>query len=350
MKKKILPIIVLICLLLSGCSNNVQEHISSSVDIYISDDVDVFGNKINEDDSIINIGNKENESSLSQESTNEEISEAKEMKVYFIDVGQADSILIQIDNDENILIDGGNNSDGEDLVDYLEYLGVKQIDTIIATHPHEDHIGGLDVVINNIPCDKIYMPYVNEEDVPTTVTYEDLLESIINNELIVIEAKNNDFIYDSGITKIQIISPDTVEPGDLNDYSIVCKVTHGNTSFMLTGDASTKINEYIMNNYDDDFLKVDVLKAGHHGSRTANNTEWISKIKPDYSVIMCEKDNQYGHPHLEALKALQNTQIYRTDEDGTILFISDGSNLTIRTKLTGDYPIGNENFNINLLP
>lgn len=343
-KNKIILLIASICFVLSGCANNIPNYVSSGVDIYVSDDVDVFGNKIENKDDIQNISQnttiKENESS----SYFEENTEDSNLQVYFIDVGQADSILIRIDDDENILIDGGNNADGNDLVNYLEYLGVEKIDTIIATHPHEDHIGGLDDVMNNIPCDKIYMPYINEEDIPTTVTYEDFLNAIVDNDLIAYQAHNNDVIYDSGITKLQVISPDTVEPGDLNDYSIVCKLTHGETSFMFTGDASIKIDEDIMDNYSSTFLDVDVLKLGHHGSRTSTNEKWLSITSPTYAVIMCEKGNKYGHPHQEVLQLLDNIKTYRTDDDGTILFTSDGKNIEVKTKLTGDAPLGNKNF------
>lgn len=355
-KNKILTFsLILTLVVLCACGDNKTAENpkpSSGVDIYVSDDVDVLGNKKDKDnnhdiydDYYSSDNNEATESPTIDESTTHD----GLLKVYFIDVGQADCILIQIDNDENILIDGGNNADGDDLVDYLRYLEVDTIDTIVATHPHEDHIGGLDTVIDNIEVDKIYMPYVSESDIPTTVTYKDFLNAVYDNELIVYQSKNNDIIYKSDFCKVEIISPNEVEAGDLNDYSVVVKLTYGNNSFLFTGDASVKINEYIMNNYSSDFLDIDVLKVGHHGSRTSTNDEWIKTLTPEYAVIMCEDGNQYGHPHKEAINALEKNNIttYRTDIDGTILITSDGSNLSIETKLTGDYPLGNKKFNIS---
>lgn len=349
-KRLFLTTILSLSILMTGCSfshinEKMQTSLSSKVDIYVSDDVDVFGNKINEDNNFSNIIEEsiETESNLIEEPNQNTLSE---LEVYFIDVGQADSILLKLE-DENILIDGGNNSDGDDLVEYLEYLGIEKIDTIIGTHPHEDHIGGLDDVIENIVVDKIYLPYINDADMPTTVTYKDLLLSIKENDVMAIQAKNNDFIYNTNDVKLQILSPSTIEPGDLNDYSIVTKLTYGNKSFLFTGDASTKINDYIINNYPSDFLDVDVLKSGHHGSHTSNNKEWYDITNPEYVVIQCGEGNQYGHPHKETLDLIKDIKTYRTDIDGTILFKTDGNNMAVETKLTGNIPLGEEGFSIN---
>lgn len=336
MKKIFFSALVIFTLLLTGCSSDKVENISteltnnisSEVDIYVSDDVDVFGNKIGTNP--VEELRKEQEKPLEviEETTTEK---TDELKIYFIDVGQADCTLIKISDDENILIDGGNNADGDYLVEYLKSLGVEHIDTIVATHPHEDHIGGLDTIIDNIPSDKIYMPYINEKDIPTTKTYKDFLESVYNNELIVCEAKNNDYIYDIENIKMQIISPDSIETGDLNDYSIVTKLDFYNNSFLFTGDASIKINNEIMKNYDSSFLDIDVLKVGHHGSRTATDDKWLKTLTPEYGIIMCEEGNEYGHPHKEILDLLSynNVNVLRTDIDGTIELISDGNNIKI---------------------
>lgn len=346
--------------LLTGCSVKQNEVPTSKpgVDIYVSDDVDVFGNKIeNGDKTEIKPGKEHGNSTSSpsgdvwgEEPPAHELEEAhalEELKVYFIDVGQADCILLRF-ADEDILIDGGNNADGDDIVSYLKHLGVENITAMVGTHPHEDHIGGLDDVIAEIPTDQIYLPYVAEQDVPTTKTYKDLLQAVSDGGLIVNEAKNGDVIYQTNSSRLEIISPDNVSPGDLNDYSIVLKLTYGDVSFMFTGDASVEVNEAMINQYGEDYLDIDVLKVGHHGSRTATDSKWVDVTTPEYSVIMCEEGNSYGHPHKEAMQALEGkTNILRTDEDGTILFSTDGTKVEIDTKLTGDIPLGHKDFSID---
>jgi len=348
--KRILLISLILSICLSGCSNpTVDRFLSSDIDIYISNDVDIFGNKIDKSETITNAPVTSTPTPQATKKPSTPITGNENLKVYFLDVGQADSILIQINNDENILIDGGNNADGKDIVSYLKYLNVTNIDTIIATHPHEDHIGGLDDIIDNIETDKIYMPYINDVDVPTTITYEDFLMSVMDNELIVYQAENGQVIYENDDIKLEIISPTEVKSGDLNRYSIVTKLQFKDTSFIFAGDATNDVNQYIMDNYDDDFIDVDVLKLGHHGSYTSSNMEWIKKTSPTYGIVMCGKDNQYGHPHKEPVDILNknNSNIYRTDLNGTILIESDGKNLYIDTKLTGDYPLGHDKFKIN---
>lgn len=346
--KKLFVFILIGMMTLTGCSsNNTEQKQTSKVDIYVSDDVDVFGNKI-DDKSTSDLTQKETEEDNIDVPEETDTAVYKELKVYFLDVGQADSILLEISDDENILIDGGNASDAEDIINYLNYLGVTHLDSIVATHPHEDHIGGLADIMDNIETDKIYLPYIEEKDIPTTVTYENFLESIENNEIIAIQSENGDKIYESEYATLEIISPDDIEANDLNDYSIVTKLTYGDNSFIFTGDASSEINQQIMNSYPASYLDVDVLKVGHHGSYTATNEKWIKTLSPQHAVIMCGIGNQYGHPHNETIELLNKNNIatYRTDNDGTILMISDGKNITIQTGQTGKVPLGDKNFDI----
>lgn len=305
----------------------------SKVQFYDSDDVDVFGEKKTEKEEGMTID-------FSVEYTEPSF---YDMYVYYIDVGQADCTLIRTE-DENILIDGGNNQDGEDIVAYLTYLGVDKIDTIVATHMHEDHIGGLDVIMEEIPTDKVYIPNTRTEDLPDTKAYEDFMAAIDENGIITITAKQGDYIYQNGTTSLRILSPDNPPAGDLNDYSIVVKAENGENSFLFMGDASVEINKMIEEAYPKTYLDVDVLKAGHHGSSTSTDKAWIRVARPEYCIISCGEDNDYGHPHREVTWALKSADIqtYRMDTDGTVCVLSDGEVLTFSSGLTGTISLGEE--------
>lgn len=245
-----------------------------------------------------------------------------DLKVYFLDVGQADSILIQ-NGDKNMLIDAGNNKDGDKLVKYFEDLGIKKFDIIVGTHPHEDHIGGLDDIINNFEVGEIYMPKVTT----TTATFEDVIDAI-NNKNLKITTPEIGKIFQLGECNFTIISVGA-NAEELNETSIVLKMIFGEKTFLFTGDA-TENNEEDMLEKD---IQADVLKVGHHGSKTSTSKEFLSKVDPQYAVISLEKGNSYGHPHKETIEKLENKsiKIYRTDEDGTILMKSDGKEIEIET-------------------
>jgi len=249
-----------------------------------------------------------------------------ELKVHFIDVGQADSILIQEANGNNMLIDAGNNSDSDFVVNYIKEQGIDSLDYIIGTHPHEDHIGGLYAVINTFNVGKIIMPKVSNN----TKTFEDVLMAVKNKNLKVTSPVSGQ-TYELGNATFKILGPNCDVYDSLNNYSIVIYLEFGETSFVFTGDAETESeNEMIKNDYD---LKADVLKAGHHGSTTSSSAAFIKAIAPKYSVISVGKDNSYGHPDSIILNRLKtmNVKVLRTDESGTIVFTSDGTNLTYVT-------------------
>ena len=242
------------------------------------------------------------------------------IELYYLDVGQADSILI-IDNDHNMLIDGGNNEDGELIVNYLKELNIKKLDYIIATHPHEDHIGGLDNVINNFEIKNILMPEVYT----TTKTFEDVLDAIENNNLSITIPKIGDK-YKLNLSSFEIIYVGK-DKSDLNDTSIILNLNFNNNSFLFTGDASKSIEKQIL----DKNIKADVLKLGHHGSKYSSSKEFLKQVNPKYAIISCGQDNIYKHPNEETLQSLDELQIkyYITKDDGTIKITSDGNNITI---------------------
>lgn len=245
------------------------------------------------------------------------------LKVTFLDVGQADSILLESAG-HYMLVDAGNNEDGPKLVTYLEEQNITSFDYVIGTHPHEDHIGGLDDIIRNFGVKTFYMPDV----VTTTKTFEDVLNALEENNIsLSIPNKNDKFKLGDATIKVLYVGND--EENDLNDTSIVLKVAYQNVSFLLTGDASTKVEE----NLDRKDLESTVLKVGHHGSSTATDEEFLNLVNPTYAVISVGKDNQYEHPHTTVLNTLasHNITTYRTDEDGTIQMITDGTNIEINT-------------------
>ena len=244
------------------------------------------------------------------------------LKVHYIDVGQADSILIE-NNGKFALIDGGNNADGNLVVNYLKSKGVSKLDYVIATHPQEANIGGLDDVINNFSIGKVIMPKATT----TTKTYEDVLTAIRNKGLTITLPKTGDK-YSIGGATFTILAPNSESYDSLNNYSVVVKLTYLNNSFLFTGDAETlSENEMINKGLD---LKADVLKVGHHGSSTSTSQGFLDRVNPKYAVVSVGKDNSYGHPNKTVMDRLQskNINIYRTDESGTIIATSNGNNIT----------------------
>ncbi len=257
-----------------------------------------------------------------------------DLEVHFIDVGQGDSILLKSDG-KTMLIDAGDNKYGKGVVSYLKSKGIKKIDYLVGTHPDADHIGGLDVVISNLDIGKIYMPKKQNN----TKTFEDVLTAIAAKGLKVTAPKVGSSI-DLGSAKVTIMGPTTTYD-DNNNNSIVVKVTHGENSFLLTGDAELDAEEDMVASGED--LSATVLKVGHHGSHSSTSQSLLKKVDPTYAVISCGVNNKYGHPHTETMTYLKraNVKVYRTDEQQTIIMTSNGKDLSIKTgqesvKATGE--------------
>ena len=245
--------------------------------------------------------------------------------VSFIDVGQADSVLIRNGN-YNMLIDAGNNEDGEKLVNYFKSLGIEEFTYVFATHPHEDHIGGMDDIINNFKIDNYYM----SNKLSTTKTFMDVLDALDGRNLKYMVPNKGDTLK-LGDANIKVIYPGD-DKSNINDSSIVLKITYGKNSFLLTGDATSNVERKI---YNED-IKSDVLKVAHHGSSYSSTDVFLDKVKPYYAVISVGKNNIYNHPSNKTLEKLnkRNIKVYRTDLDGTIVFISDGDNLSVKALKT----------------
>lgn len=266
---------------------------------------------------IDNIPNKRDE-------TKKVVSNSDTLKVYITDVGQADSILIR-DGNYNALIDAGNNSDGERLVKYYKELGITNFKYVFASHPHEDHIGGMDDIINNFDIENFYMP----DKLSTTKTFEDMLDALERKNLKYIVPKVNDklSLNNSNIDVIYVGSDVT----DINDSSIVLKLNYFSNSFLFTGDLGSNKEKEILNSGAN--IKADVLKVGHHGSSYSTASSFLDKVNPSFAAISVGKDNIYKHPASSTLEKLnkRGIKVYRTDLDGTILFESNGKDISVST-------------------
>jgi len=250
--------------------------------------------------------------------------------VHYIDVGQADSILIE-QGSSSMLIDAGNNEDSDTVKNYISHQGITKLDYIVGTHPHEDHIGGLDYIINSFQVGKIYMP----KAISNTKTFQDVVSAIKDKGMKATVPKVGE-TFKVGNAIATILAPNGSGYKDLNNFSIVIRLTFGNNSFMFGGDAEDiSENEMLSKGFD---VSADVLKIGHHGSSSSTTDAFLDKVNPKYAVISVGKGNSYGHPHKSTMKKLnaKDIKVYRTNENGTIVATSDGKNITFNTKPGGN--------------
>ena len=247
------------------------------------------------------------------------------LEVHFIDVGQGDATLIK-EGEHALLIDAGENNQGSVVVDYLNSQNIKQLDYVIGTHPDSDHIGGLDVVIEEYTCEKVIMPDVD----PDTRTYDDVVSALNDKNLSVTAPKVGD-TYSLGDASFTIIAPVRDYGDDTNNWSVGIRLTFGEDHFLFTGDAEATAETDMIDSGID--LSADVYKAAHHGSKTGSSENFLDAVQPDYSVISCGEDNEYGHPSAQTLNEFRTRgiQVFRTDEQGTVVAVSDGSSITWNT-------------------
>lgn len=266
-------------------------------------------------------------SALSAESSESSVTEEPprgtgELTVHFIDVGQGDSAFIELPNGETMLIDAGEASEGDNVVTYIFSQGYDTVNYIIASHPHDDHIGGMSDVLNNFTVNRFYLT----EAVGNSKGYEKMLSAIDENGVSVEYVSEGDIILSDSELLVEAVAPKTVEVGNLNDTSIVVKLTYKENVFLFTGDAEKYEEDNIWTS-----IKCDVLKVGHHGSSTSTSPNFLKKTEPTYAVISAGLFNSYGHPTEKTLNALAERGIktYRTDLQGTVIFTSDGANIIV---------------------
>ena len=246
-------------------------------------------------------------------------------QVSFVDVGQGDATIIQAGS-HSMLIDAGTNASTNALINTIKSDGINNFDVVVGTHPHEDHIGGMDAVINRFGVAAIYMPAVSSG----TKTFDDVLQAVRKKGLTVSSPVPGSR-FNLGTATCTILAPNGRSYDDLNSYSIIMRISYGTTDFLFTGDAQTDSEkEMLAKGYN---LKADVLKVGHHGSSSSTSPEFLKAVSPQYGVIMVGLGNDYGHPHQVTLDKLKGAavKVYRTDLNGGITFTSDGQKLSVKT-------------------
>ncbi len=258
----------------------------------------------------------------------------EEMLVYYFDVDQGDSELIRIpeststDGYFDILIDTGVYDEYKNLKAYLMDLQVTELEAVVVTHPHADHMGSMATVIEDFGIGKFYMPAFPESLTPTSVAYEKMLDSLMEKDLGITVIKEGTVIEATDTASVTVMGPTgSGDYDDLNNYSAIIKVVYGDTSFLFTGDAETpEFQEAIDGGWN---LDSDVLKVGHHGSWNATDKNVMDAVSPSLAIISCGEGNSYGHPHDEVIDLLEDYSVpyYRTDYEGTILISSDGTEI-----------------------
>ena len=258
------------------------------------------------------------------------IASAENLLVYFLDVGQADAAILQC-GDEVMMIDGGESSDSSLIYSYLtKTLGITHIDYMIATHPHADHIGSLSGALNACSVGVVYSPVTSydSKQFSSLVKYTQKQ----GRDLTVPEVGDS---FAFGDAQVQFLSP-SQKYSNTNDSSIVVRIVHGINTFLFAGDAEWDAeHDMVDSGYD---LSATVLKVGHHGSDTSSSYVFLREVMPKYAVISCGKDNSYGHPTEGVLSRLRDVgaQIFRTDLQGDVVFVSDGTTLSFGTEKNAD--------------
>ena len=315
--KRLIPLMMILCLL-CGCDATVEPEISNNnVQVEVSADAvkdNADSNKETEQESTSQVPKRPRED-LDVEIAPGIYSIYGLMRVHFIDVGQADSAFIELGNGQTMLIDAGLS--GYDVVSYIRELQYETIDYVVASHPHDDHIGGMATVLDSFNIGKMYMP----KQAHTITAFTDMLDVIERKGIELYTAKAGTNIVSSGIIDIDILAPFADNYSNLNNCSAVVRITYGDTVILFTGDAEHEIENQLLNSG----IDADVLKVGHHGAGSASSSSFIKAVSPDIAVISVGSGNRYKHPHADTLAILNDAgaKIYRTDEQGTIVVTAD---------------------------
>lgn len=249
----------------------------------------------------------------------------KEMKVHFLDVGQGDSIFIELPDDKTMLIDASEKEYADKITTYIYSCGYNSLDYVVATHPHSDHIGGMADVIGSFSVGNVILSPATH----TTKTYTNMLTAIDQSGAKVTLGTAGTEVFSDGDLSAVVIAPVTEDYSDLNNSSVMIMLTYGEKKFLFTGDAEEEEERTVTADVD-----CDVLKIGHHGSSTSTGSAFLAAASPEYAVISCGAGNSYGHPHTETIDKLKKAgiNVYRTDLQGDIIMTCDGKNITVNVE------------------
>lgn len=244
--------------------------------------------------------------------------------VHYIDIGQGDATLLRSPSGKFMLIDCGPTGSSEYLVKYLYDMGVERLDYVLITHPHDDHFGGVYSVMEHFEIEEL----VIHEDFAETYPYDKYIRMADDYGYDVVLTSVGDKFEFGGCAEFEIIGPARTDADDLNESSLCFRVVYEDTAFMFTGDAEFETERSLL--LTGKPLKANVLQAGHHGSSTSNTVDFVKAVNPEYAVVSCAKNNDYGHPHRETVRIFENEGIkmLRTDVKGSIVFVSDGKEVT----------------------
>jgi len=256
-----------------------------------------------------------------------------DFSVHYIDVGQGDCELI-VSKDKTVLIDSGEYENATKVISYIQSLGITKLDYVIGTHPHSDHIGGLPEIIQSFDIGKVIAPKISGEMTHTTKTYKNFLSAVKDKGLKLTPATVGEEYQLDENTVLKILAP-LSDYDSLNNYSIVCMVTHGENKFLFMGDAEKDAEGDLLETNAD--IDADVLKAGHHGSNSSSTMKFLSAVYPLSTVVSVGADNSYNHPSEKAIQRIlkYSKDIYRTDLQGNIICISDGNNISFEFEKEG---------------
>lgn len=252
------------------------------------------------------------------------LAEGSLLQAVVLDVGQGDSIIL-ISGGHSMLIDAGENDRGDEVVAALRSLGVERLDAVVGTHPHSDHIGGLDTVLRAFPADALYMPAM----AANTETYEDVLDAAKHAGVQVTVPRPGDRLSLGQAELTFLWPPEDYDADNANDHSIVLRAEAGGRSLLLCGDLEAGPERALIEG--GAAVRCDVLKVAHHGSGTSTTGDFLAAARPDYALISVGRGNEYGHPDGDVVERLEDEgcTVLRTDRDGDITVVVDGEGLHV---------------------
>lgn len=326
----LLMLLLTLVVILAGCGNS-PEPIESESNTTKEDAIP--DNQIETEQT----GNDQKETVIpSDQKESESPQPTGDMTIHFLDVGQGLSVLVQ-SNGENLVYDGGDRGESSFVVSYLQQQGVTDIKYLISSHYDEDHVAGLVGCINAFNVENA----IGADYVQDTKIYQSFIDGVVSKGLEIQHPKVGTE-YQFGTGKFTVLSPASIGSND-NDNSVAIKLTNGENSFIFTGDAESGSESAMCSSGID--LSCDVLVPGHHGSATATSNDFLMKTVPEFAVISCGTDNQYGHPDKDTMDKLQSMdiQVYRTDKQGTVIATSTGTEITWNQDPCNDYSPGDSN-------